>query len=53
MYMQCPSRPKENVGFPGFAVTEGCEPLCGWWESNLGPLEEQAVLLTAEHLSSA
>ena len=29
-------------------ITDGCEPLCGCWESNSGPLEEQAVLLTTE-----
>ena len=25
-----------------------CEPPCGCWELNLGPLEEQQVLLTTE-----
>ena len=25
-------------------TTDGCEPPCGFWELNLGPLEEQAVL---------
>ena len=29
-------------------VTDGCEPPCGCWELNSGPLEEQSVLLTAE-----
>jgi hypothetical protein len=29
-------------------ITDGCEPPCGCWKSNLGPLEEQSVLLTAE-----
>ena len=29
-------------------ITDGCEPPCGCWELNSGPLEEQAVLLTAE-----
>jgi len=29
-------------------ITDGCEPPCGCWELNLGPLEEQSVLLTAE-----
>lgn len=28
-------------------ITEGCEPLGRCWESNLGRLEEQSVLLTA------
>jgi hypothetical protein len=29
-------------------ITDGCEPPCGFWELNSGPLEEQTVLLTAE-----
>jgi hypothetical protein len=29
-------------------ITDGCKPPCGCWELNLGPLEEQSVLLTAE-----
>ena len=29
-------------------ITDGCEPPCGCRELNSGPLEEQAVLLTAE-----
>ena len=29
-------------------ITDGCEPPCGCWELNLGPLEEQSVLLTTE-----
>jgi hypothetical protein len=28
--------------------TEDCEPPCGFWELNLGPLKEQQVPLTAE-----
>jgi hypothetical protein len=31
--------------------TEACEPLCGCWELNSGPLEEQSVLLTAVSLA--
>jgi hypothetical protein len=27
---------------------DGCEPLCGCWELNSGPLKEQPVLLTAK-----
>ena len=34
------------------SITDGCEPPCGCWESNSGPLEERLVLLTSEHLSS-
>jgi hypothetical protein len=29
-------------------IMVGCEPPCGCWDSNSGPLEEQSVLLTAE-----
>jgi hypothetical protein len=29
-------------------ITDGCEPPCGGWELNSGPLEEQSVLLTTE-----
>ena len=29
-------------------ITDGCEPPCGCWELNSGPLEEQPLLLTAE-----
>jgi hypothetical protein len=29
-------------------IMDGCEPTCGCWDLNLGPLEKQSVLLTAE-----
>ena len=29
-------------------ITDGCEPPCGCWELNSGPLEEQAMILTTE-----
>ena len=29
-------------------ILDGCEPPCGWGELNSGPLEEQAMLLTAQ-----
>ena len=29
-------------------ITDGCEPLCGCWGLNSGPLKEQLVLLTSE-----
>jgi hypothetical protein len=29
-------------------ITDGCEPPCGHWELNSGPLKEQSVLLTTE-----
>jgi hypothetical protein len=36
--------PEEGID----SITDGCEPSCGCWELNSGPLEEQSVLLTAE-----
>ena len=32
----------------GTDLTDGCEPPCGCWDLNSGPLEEQLVLLTTE-----
>jgi hypothetical protein len=29
-------------------ISDGCEPPCGCWELNSGPLEEQPVLFTAK-----
>jgi hypothetical protein len=29
-------------------TTDSCEPPCGCWELNSGPLEEQSVFLTSE-----
>ena len=44
----CPQRPEEGAGSPGARVTDSCEPPCGGWELNPGPLEEQPVFLTTE-----
>jgi hypothetical protein len=33
---------------PGTGITDGCELPHGFWELNLGPLEEQPVLFTRE-----
>jgi hypothetical protein len=33
-------------------ITDGCEPPCGCWKLNSGPLEEQWVLLMLSHFSS-
>jgi hypothetical protein len=41
---------QEGVVSPGSGITDGAELPCGCWELNLGPLEEQSVLLTIEHL---
>ncbi|KAL6091584.1 hypothetical protein STEG23_001239 [Scotinomys teguina] len=37
-----------QVSDPLKRVTDICEPPCGCWELNLGPLKKQSVLLTAE-----
>jgi hypothetical protein len=29
-------------------ITDGCDPTCGFWELNSGPLGKQSVLLTTE-----
>ena len=42
-----PCVPTSQKGAPGLII-DGCEPPCGCWELNLGPLEEQSVLLTCE-----
>ena len=39
---------EEVIGSPGTGITDDCGPPCGCWESKLGPLQEQPVLLTAE-----
>jgi hypothetical protein len=33
---------------PRTGVTDSCKPPCGYQEMNLGPLQEQSVLLPAE-----
>jgi hypothetical protein len=38
----------EDVRSPGTGVVDSCELPCGCWKLNLGPLEEQPMLLTAE-----
>lgn len=48
MYMQYLWRPEEPVGFPGTEVRGSCELLCGCWELNSGPLQEQCAFLTPE-----
>lgn len=43
-----PERPGEGIGYPKTVVTEGCEQLCGYRESNPRPLEGHPVLLSAK-----
>lgn len=43
-----PWRPEEGIRFPGTGVPDCCELLWVCWEVNLGPLQEQHLLLTTE-----
>jgi hypothetical protein len=42
----CLRRPEEAVRSPETGGADGCEPLYGSWESNLGSLKEQPELIT-------
>lgn len=46
-----PERREESTGSPGTGVRDGCEPYrC--WEWNLGPLQEQVLLIEGPFLQS-
>jgi hypothetical protein len=45
VHCSCLQIPQKRASDP---ITDGCEPPCGCWELNSGPLEEQSVLLTTE-----
>jgi hypothetical protein len=47
------SETEKDAASPGTGVTDGSEPLCGCWDSNLVLLEEQPVLLIAKASSPA
>jgi hypothetical protein len=47
MEVQCSFLQTPQKGASDFIIA-GCEPPCGCWDLNSGPLEEQSVLLTAE-----
>lgn len=40
--------PDEGMGSPGTGITGGCELQCGYWEPNLGHLQEQHVDFVTE-----
>lgn len=44
----CLMRPEEDVESPGTGIISSCKLLCGCWDLNLIPLEEQPMLLSAE-----
>lgn len=39
---------EEGIGSSGTGVGDNCDLPYGCWESKLGPVEEQQLLLTAE-----
>ena len=43
--LPCLQTPQKRASDP---ITEGCEPPCGCWELNSGPMEDQSVFLTTE-----
>lgn len=43
-----PTKAREGVGLPGAGVREDWQPSCSCWKSNLGPVETEPVLFTAE-----
>ena len=47
---RCPAKPEEDIGSLVAGVIGSCERpnVCGCWELNSGPLQEQQVLLTPE-----
>jgi hypothetical protein len=45
VYCCCPQTHQKRASD---LITDGCEPPCGCWELNSGPLEEQSVLSPAE-----
>ena len=40
--------PEKDIKQLGIRIVDGCEPSCGCWKLNTGPLGEQLVLLTSE-----
>ena len=48
MWAQCLERSEEGVRAHETGVTDGCEPPCGYWELNRGPLKDHYVFLTSE-----
>lgn len=39
---------KRTFDFPGTRVTDSCESICGFWDSNTSLVEDQPVLLMPE-----
>lgn len=47
----CPARSREDVGCPETGFIDGCQPLRGFWDPNLGLFKGQQVLPAAEPMS--
>lgn len=45
IWVQILTRPEYGIRYSGTRITDGCEPLCGYWDPNPGPQKEQQVLL--------
>ena len=43
-----PTEARRGASSPGTGAIASCEPPCGTWGPNPGPLEEQQMLLTTE-----
>ena len=48
MYISTLLLSSDTPGKVSDPIRDGCEPPCGCWELNSGPLQEQSVLLTTE-----
>jgi hypothetical protein len=48
MYVSTLSLSSDTTEEASDPITDGCEPPCGCWELNSGPLEEQSVFLITE-----
>lgn len=42
--VQYPQGSEEGIRSPRFGVVDSCEPPCGFWELNQGPLKKQSAL---------
>lgn len=50
--MQYLCRTRRGFTYPGTGVRGGCNLPCGFWKLNLGPLEEQTMLLDPQNNSA-
>lgn len=42
-----------TTGAPGMGIIGVCVLRCGWWESNLGPLQEQVLFTSGPSLNAS